>query len=174
VAWRLSQSISWHQRALGEADAVARYVGLWIACEALEPRLRELFKVGEGVASMSFPGLKALAEAEGVGEDVVRDAYTLRNDLFHARRVEAPALLTQAQRLIPSLEALLPSGWARLLGIPERTPHFPPTSAVRHEVGMFFDAVLLNQEEGQWGGGVIRTLPGLSTLRGVQRTTLAR
>jgi hypothetical protein len=42
LAWRLSQSISWHQRALGEADAVARYVGLWIACEALEPAARAL------------------------------------------------------------------------------------------------------------------------------------
>jgi hypothetical protein len=156
LSWRLSQSVSWHQRALGEADAVARYMGLWIANEALEPRLRELFGVkveeSEAESQIAFPGLKALAEAEGVGGGVVKDAYTLRNNLFHARRVEAPVLVTEARRLIPQLEALLPSAWARLLGISERTSDFPETSVVPHELGMFFDAVLLGQDEKQWDG----------------------
>jgi hypothetical protein len=158
--WRLSQSLSWHQRALGESDAAARFMGIWIACEALERRLLELFGVNpeqrepqdqcQRAPGMTFPGLKALADAEGAPNDLVKDAYTLRNDLFHARRVAAPTLISEARRLIPQLEALLPSAWSRLLGISERTPDFPEASVVPHETGMFYDAVLLNQDESQW------------------------
>jgi hypothetical protein len=157
LGWRLSQSLSWHQRALGESDAVARFMGIWIACEALERRLLELFGVNpeqrepqdqcQRAPGMAFPGLKALADAEGAPNDLVKDAYTLRNDLFHARRVAAPTLISEARRPIPQLEALLPSAWSRLLGISERTPDFPEASVVPHETGMFYDAVLLNQDE---------------------------
>jgi hypothetical protein len=166
MAWRLHQSLSWHQRALEETDAIARFMGLWIACEALEPRLRDLFgvrdrppeakgllyrlKIRRAPSRVAFPGLKALAEAEGVATDLVRRAYTLRNDLFHARRVDVSELLAKARQSIPELEELLPSAWARLLGLPERTPDFPEVSVVPHAVGMFFDALLLKQDESQW------------------------
>jgi hypothetical protein len=170
LLWRITQSISWHQRALAEADAVARFTGLWIACEALEPRLRELFEIRDEKSSASlrlqfkplrlrverpplrvvFPGLKALADADGATSDLVRRGYTLRNDLFHARRVAAPDLVARARDLIPGLEGLLPSAWSRLLGISERTIDFPAVSVVPHRVGMFFDAELLHQDEKQW------------------------
>jgi Apea-like HEPN len=166
MAWRLNQSLSWHQRALAETDAVARFVGLWIACEALEPRLRELFgvrdeapkqqgilyrlKLRRAPLRVSFPGLKALADAEGAPDDLVKRSYTLRNDLFHSRRVPASVLVERARQSMPELEGLLPSAWGRLLGLSERTPDFPKVSVVPHAVGMFFDALLLNQEEGQW------------------------
>lgn len=77
-------------------------------------------------------------------------AYTLRNDSFHARRISAPMLLQRARRSIPELEALLPSAWARFLGLAERTKDFPVASVVPHDTGMFFDAVLLHQDEKQW------------------------
>jgi hypothetical protein len=166
MRWRLNQSLSWHQRALAEADAVARFMGLWIACEALEPRLRELFRVTEQPSEhegilyrlklkraprrVTFPGLKALADAEGAADDVVKRAYVLRNDLFHSRRVEAGQLMSRARESIPELEGLLPSAWARLLGLTERTADFPEVSVVPHAVGMFFDAILLDQDERQW------------------------
>lgn len=173
LLWRLSQSISWHQRALTEPDAVNRFMGLWIACEALEPRLREIFTYNDetrkpyGIvlrvqtkplklkferqrSRLVFPGLKALAQSEGADGDLVKSAYTLRNDLFHSRRIPATTLITRARDVIPGLETLLPSGWARLLGISERTHDFPEVSVVPHAVGMFFDAELLDQNESQW------------------------
>lgn len=173
LLWRLSQSIGWHQRALTEPDAVNRFMGLWIACEALEPRLRELFssnsesrqpygivlrlqvkplklKLERQRSRVVFPGLKALAESEGADDDLVKRAYTLRNDLFHSRRIPAPTLIATARDVIPGLETLLPSGWARLLGISERTRDFPEVSVVPHAVGMFFDAELFNQDQSQW------------------------
>ena len=83
--------MSWHQRALEETDAIARFMGLWIACEALEPRLRDLFgvrdrapeakgllrrlKMRRAPSRVAFPGLKALAEAEGAATDLVKGLY---------------------------------------------------------------------------------------------------
>lgn len=172
LLWRLTQSLSWHQRGLREADEFARFMALWIACEALEPRLRELFNaVSEEPAKQGllqrlrlrepkrskrivFPGLKALAEAEGADSELVKRAYTLRNDLFHARRVTVPEMRERATKLLPGLESLLPSAWLRLLGMSERTADFPPASVMPSPVSMIFDAVLVDQDEKQWSEDV--------------------
>ena len=66
-------SLSWYRLALGETDALTRFMHLWLAVEAMEPLLADHF----GCDSQGFGGLRALAEAQqtndpGAGSKRVR------------------------------------------------------------------------------------------------------
>jgi len=152
LLWRLTQSMSWHRLALRAADSLMRFMQLWIACEALEPRLVELLAPPSpsGDQPPPFPGLQALATALGDPDNTVKRSYTLRNDLFHARRVTVPDMRTGADALVPFLENLLPAAWGRLLGIVDLGQKVAATATTAHPVTAIVHGILIEPDASRW------------------------
>jgi hypothetical protein len=161
--------MSWHRPALRLTDSLMRFMQLWVAAEALEPRLVEHFNPPppRGDQPAPFPGLRALATALGDTEDTLRKAYTLRNDLFHARRVTASGMRTRADTLVPFLENLLPAAWGRLLGLPNLEMKVASAATTPHRVSVVFHGTLVERDASRWGWANHPHLVGELTARRV-------
>lgn len=171
LLWRLTQSLSWHRLALRATDSLMRFMQLWIACEALEKRMVELLAPpapADGDPPTPFPGLKALAAELGDSDDTVKKAYTLRNDLFHARRVTVPDMRARADALVPFLESLLPAAWGRLLGIADLEQKVAATATTPHPVTAIVRGTLIESDPSRWGWANHPHLEGELTARRVE------
>jgi hypothetical protein len=164
LLWRLTQSMSWHRLALRLSDSLMRFMQLWIAAEALEPRLVELFPPPSPRAPPDrrppFPGLRGLATALGDSDDTVKQAYTLRNDLFHARRVTVSDMRSRADALVPFLEGLLPAAWGRLLGLADLETKVASAATTPHRVSAVVNGTLIEPDATRWGWGNYPYLAG--------------
>jgi hypothetical protein len=86
LAQRVIISMSWYRRALREVEDLYRFQQLWLAFEAIEPRLAEAYDVPPSERA-GFQGLRRLANEDGGGSELVSAALGVRRDLFHTRRV---------------------------------------------------------------------------------------
>ena len=149
LQWRLGLSFSWYRAALDEADALTRFLHLWIGFEAVGPLLADLY----AVKAAGFGGIRALTEEHGVGDDVISQALGLRRDLFHARRVFPRDLRARADVLVPKIEELLLAAWARLLELDLNKLKMPERSVAPWPVRLIVRAVLHQADASQWAPG---------------------
>lgn len=146
---RLVLSMSWHRLGVSQTSPIMRFLMLWIACEALTPRLADHYDVD----ASGFGGLRALATDMGQSASVVSEVLSLRRRLFHALRVTRAELEADARRLIPYVEDLLVGGWVRLLGRQDVEAAFPEASITPEPVHVIFRATLLHRDASVWRPG---------------------
>lgn len=148
LIWRIVLSMSWHRQALDEKEPVFRFLKLWIAFEALEPRLADLFGISNAAG---FQGLRRFAEEAGYMSETVTTALGVRRDLFHARRVRPADIRDRATPLLPILEGLLVAAWTRLLGVPELTDQLPSSAVTPYPMQWEVRATLLQEDVSMYG-----------------------
>lgn len=151
LAQRTMLSLSWHRLAMGERDNLTRFLILWLALEALNPLLTDVY----GVESNGFQGLRALADETGQGGSALISAVLgLRRDLFHTRRVEVQGMKDRAAEYTPSLQNLLVLGWlkvlARSLG---ELSLFPIEAVIPYPPRLIVFARIVQEDTTVWGPG---------------------
>ncbi len=145
---RVLLSLSWYRLALGETDALTRFMHMWLAVEALEPLLADHF----GCASKGWGGLRALAEAEqpheeGEGSKRVSAALGVRRALFHSLRVNVQELKERARQQIEFAESLLHRGWGVILGVEGLEERLPTGSVTAFDAYILIRATIVEQDE---------------------------
>jgi hypothetical protein len=128
LAQRVVLSMSWYRRALREAEELFRFNNLWLACEALNPRLCDEYAI-PGNERKGLPGLRRLLQ-DVLGEDeTFETAVQARNDLLHVNRVLPDELRARVRPIIGKLDDALIHGWRILLDISPDVAF--PASSVR-------------------------------------------
>jgi hypothetical protein len=117
LAQRVIISMSWYRRALREVEDLYRFQQLWLAFEAIEPRLAEAYEVPPSERA-GFQGLRRLANEVGGGSELVSAALGVRRDLFHTRRVLPDDMRARIRPVLAQLDRLVTSAWWKLLELP--------------------------------------------------------
>lgn len=141
-------SLSWYRLALGETDALTRFMHLWLAVEAMEPLLADHF----GCDSQGFGGLRALAETQqtndpGAGSKRVSAALGVRRALFHSLRVNVQELKERAREQIEFAESLVHRGWGVILGVGDLEARLPTASVTAFDSYVLIRATIVQQDE---------------------------
>jgi hypothetical protein len=169
LRWRLAQSMSWHRSALTFVEPLQRFMQLWMAAEALEPRLVELFgpftHPPPPARPPAFPGLRALATAAGHSNDPIAKTKKLRDELFHTLRIDGRELVNRATELIPFLENLLPVAWGGLLGIADFQTLGAEAATTPHPMRLLLSATIIEPDSARWGWGKHPQFDGALTTR---------
>lgn len=114
---RLRRTLWWYRRALSETDVLNRFSALWVGLETLNPRLAELWHLADnGLAGI----IKLLTEIPEGGQQVAQRAKRLRHEILHGF-VELHIAETAASKVMTAMEAAIPRGIAKLLGLPAET-----------------------------------------------------
>ena len=115
---RVTLSMSWYRRALRETEVLFRFTNLWLALEALNPRLCDHYQIPQDQRK-GLPGLKRLL-SESTGTDATfGQAVKARNDLLHATRALPDDIRHGVEPLLPALDQALIAGWRTLLKLSE-------------------------------------------------------
>jgi hypothetical protein len=117
---RVMLSMSWYRRALRETDVLFRFTNLWLALEALNPRLCDHFQIPKDQRK-GLPGMKRLLSEVSGTDETFDKAVEARNDLLHVNRVLPDDIRRNVEPAIPTLDQALVDGWRRLLDLSETT-----------------------------------------------------
>jgi hypothetical protein len=143
-------SLGWFRQALDETDPLFRFHKLWVAVEALNAPLDDLFEIPKNGRS-GFQGVRRLCEESGFGSRLVSEALNLRRHLYHAMGASSTDELRRtAEALMPRLESVCIAAWKRLLHI---GADFPATSVWPYPLHFRVDGVAHHKDESKWGPG---------------------
>lgn len=162
IQHRVVVSLSWFRLALEEADPLMRFVRLWLAAEALDPLLRDLYGLKQYEESQpepvekkkppSNPGLRELERRTfGDASEVIRGALKLRWAVFHPQRKTRLQLLAMAKPVNGPLEDLIVAGWRAALGMTEDP--FPETSVGPETMNFILDGLIVDYDVTQLPSG---------------------
>jgi hypothetical protein len=146
LATRVIISMSWYRRALRELDDLFRFSNLWLACEALNPRLCDEYSIPNNERG-GLPGMRRLLQ-EVLGEDITfKAAVAARNDLLHANRVLPEDIRRRVRPIISKLDDALIEGWRILLALP-KDAEVPQSSVRPYPSGYVLQAMVRPDAEG--------------------------
>jgi hypothetical protein len=123
---RIVLSMSWYRRALRETEVLFRFSNLWLALEALNPRLCDYFNIPSAQRG-GLPGLRQLLD-EVAGTGAFAQAVQARNDLLHVNRVRPDTIRALVEPIIRELDDAVVEGWGRLLEVAKDTRAAPSSS----------------------------------------------
>lgn len=148
LAERVVLSMSWYRRALRETEPLFRFTNLWLALEAINPRLADDFDVPSD-ERQGLSGLRRhMEETSTNGRALFRASVKARNDLLHVNRVLPADVRQRIAPLIAPLDDALIAALRKLLLKPTSAAAFPASSVWPYPNRYIVRAKLQPDEEG--------------------------
>lgn len=146
LAQRAVLSMSLYRRSARETEVLFRFTNLWLALEAMNPRLADVYGVADD-ERQGLAGAKRLVDEVTGDPTVFGAAVKARNDLLHANRVLPEEIRRRVQPQLADLDRSVIAGWRKILSLPE-TLIWPASSVWPYPNRYVLRAVLQPDVEG--------------------------